>query len=343
MLELILLASAVSFLTSLSVLPVFIRFLESVGIVGTDIQKADRPRVAEMGGPVVMAGFLAGIFLFIWLNIFVFAQRIDVLGIFGGISTILIIMIIGMIDDMSALSKVREGGRGFERYKRLGLKQWQKPLLTLPAAIPLMAIMAGDSSMAIPFVGTVNLGILYPLFVVPLGVVGASNAINMLAGFNGLEAGLGFVTLASLGIFGYINGEIAAAAIAAVMASAILAFLVFNWYPAKIMPGDSFVYALGATIAVVAIIGNMEKFALYVFAPWMLEFLLKLGSGFKAENFGSLGKDGTLKTKYPKPYSITHLVMRAGRFKEWQVSAIIIAAEVVVCLLAFAISGVVLF
>ncbi len=343
MLELILLASVVSFLTSLSILPAFKRFLESVGIVGTDIQKSDKPRIAEMGGPVIIAGFLAGIFLFIWLNIFVFARQIDVLSIFGGISTILIIMVIGMIDDISTLAKTREGGKGFEKYKRIGLKQWQKPLLTLPAAIPLMAIMAGNSSMAIPFIGTVDFGILYPLLIVPLGVVGASNAINMLAGFNGLEAGLGFVTLASLGIFGYINGEIAAAAIAAVMASAILAFLVFNWYPAKIMPGDSFVYALGATMAVVAIIGNMEKFALYVFAPWILEFLLKWRSGFKAENFGSLGKDGTLKTQYPKTCSITHLVMKAGRFKEWQVSAIIIAAEIVVCAIAFAISGVVLF
>ncbi len=343
MLELVMLASAVSFLASLSVLPVFIRFLEAAGIVGTDIQKINKPRIAEMGGPVVIAGFLAGIFLFIWLNIFVFAQRIDVLGIFAGISTILMIMVIGMIDDISTLSKTREGGKGFERYKRVGLKQWQKPLLTLPAAIPLMAIMAGDSTMVIPFIGTVNLGILYPLVIVPLGVVGASNAINMLAGFNGLEAGLGFVALASLSVFGYINGELAAAAIAAVMASAVLAFLVFNWYPAKIMPGDSFVYALGATIAVVAIIGNMEKFALYVFAPWLLEFLLKCRSGFKAENFGYLCKDGTLKTQYPKSYSITHLVMKSGRFKEWQVSAIIIAAEVVVCLLAFAVSGVVLF
>ena len=324
-------AAFVAFGVSVLLLPKFIKFLESVDIVGTDIQKFSKPKVAEMGGPVIISGFLAGIFLFIWLNVFIFSNNIDVWSMFAGISTILIIMIIGIFDDLSSLRKAREGGHGFEKYKRIGLRQWQKPLLTLPAAIPLMAIMVGNSTMSIPLIGPVDFGILYPLFIVPIGVVGASNAINMLAGFNGLEAGLSFVALLSMGIFGYVHGAIAASSIAFIMAAAVLAFLVFNWYPARILPGDSFVYTIGAAMAVIAIIGNMQKFTLYIFTPWILEFLLKLRSKFSAENYGILQKDGTLKSRYNEVYSLTHLVMKSGKFKEWQVSGIIIAFEIIIC------------
>ncbi|MBI1971860.1 MAG: hypothetical protein HYS53_01025 [Candidatus Aenigmarchaeota archaeon] len=328
-------ASVVSFATSLLLIPKLIKFLKSVGMVGIDVQKPNKPEVAEMGGPAVISGFLAGMFLFIWLNVFAFSGNLlspaNLAGIFAGMSTILLIMVIGMFDDMTRLQKKSEGVKGFERYKRVGWKQWQKPLLTLPAAIPLMAIMAGNSTMSIPLLGVVDLGILYPLLIVPAGVVGASNAVNMLAGFNGLEAGMGFVTLVFMGIFGYINGELAAASIAFVMAAAVLAFLRYNWYPARILPGDSFVYAMGAAMAVIAIIGNMEKFALYIFTPWIIELALKLRSGLAAENYGVLRKGGILKPKYDKPYSLTHVVMMSGDFKEWQVSAILICVQVVVC------------
>ncbi len=334
----IILASVASFFTSFVVLPKLIQFLGSIGMIGIDIQKPHKPKIAEMAGPAIMSGFLAGMFLFIWLNVFIFPGNVlsmeELAGIFAGMSTILIIMVIGMFDDMTRLQNKNEGVKGFEKYKRTGLKQWQKPLLTLPAAIPLMAIMAGDSTMSLPMIGVVNLGILYPLLVVPIGVVGASNAVNMLAGFNGLEAGLGFVTLMFMGIFGYMNGEVAAASIAFVMAAALLAFLYYNWYPARIMPGDSFVYALGATMAVVAIIGNMEKFALYIFAPWIIELILKLRSGLSAENYGILAKNGILKPKYDKSYSITHIVMSSGNFKEWQVSAILIGMQIIVCVVS---------
>ncbi len=339
----IILSTATAFGISLIILPIFIKFLESIGMVGIDIQKTSKPKIAEMGGPVLATGFLSGMFLFIWINVFLLRNQIvsfEYLAlVFAGMSTILMIMVIGMLDDLTRLQHKNEGSRGFEKYKRIGLKQWQKPLLTLPAAIPLMAIMAGNSTMSIPLIGPVNFGILYPLLIVPIGVVGASNAVNMLAGFNGLEAGLSFVALLSMGIFGYTHGAIAASAIAFTMAAAVLAFLIFNWYPAKILPGDSFVYTVGASIAVIAIIGNMQKFAIYIFAPWFLEFLLKMKSKFSAENYGILQKDGSLKSRYKETYSLTHLVMKSGNFKEWQISGIIIALEITVCAAALVLLG----
>lgn len=326
----LIIAILISFFVAFFITPKFIRFLGAAGIVGRDVQKKKKPIVAEMGGPVVLTGFLAGIFFFVWTKVFLYGEIQGLVEIFAAISTILIITIIGVFDDLSCLQHRKEGRAGFKKFKRIGLKQWQKPLLTLPAAVPLMAIMAGDTSLTFPLIGSVDIGILYPLLLVPLAVVGASNATNMLAGFNGLEAGLGTILLSTLGAYAYLQGNVFVAAIAFVFAVALLGFLHYNWYPAKIMPGDSMPYAIGAVAATVAIIGNMEKFALYCFALWFIEFFLKARSRFKAESFGILQKDGTLKAPYPKIYSIPHAIMKTGRFTEKQVVIIILLTQVLV-------------
>ncbi len=332
------LAVAVSFAAALFITPKFIRFLEAAGITGKDIQKREKPLIAEMGGPAVLTGFLAGIFFYIWVKVFLYGEVQNLVELFAGITTILIITIIGMFDDLSGLAR-RDKIDNFGNLKRIGLRQWQKPLLTLPAAIPLMAIMAGDTSLTVPLLGQINVGIFYPLLIVPIAIVGASNATNMLAGMNGLESGLGAVLLATLGTYAYLHNEIAAAMIAFTFAAALLAFLKFNWHPAKIMPGDSVPYAIGAVVAVVAIIGNMEKFALYVFALWFVEFVLKARSGFKAESFGLLRPDGTLKAPYPNVYSLTHAVMKIRPMKEWQVVATLIGLQVLIGLAGFLLIG----
>lgn len=320
----------ISFLVTLILTPKLIIFLERSGIVGIDIQKKNKPKIAEMGGPAVLIGFFAGVFFFIWIKIFLYGEAPDLVKIFAGITTIILITFIGIFDDLSRLLKIKNAKDEFGNVKRIGIKQWQKPLLVLPAAIPLMAIMAGDSTMFLPFFGLIDIGILYPLILIPIGVVGTSNAVNMLAGFNGLEAGLGAVLLGSLGLYAYSINETAAAIIGLSIIAALIAFLKYNWYPAKIMPGDSLVYMIGATVAVIAIIGNMERFALIAFAPWFLELILKLRN-FKAENFGVLQKDGTLKAPYKKTYSLTHVVMKLGRFKEYQVTLVLIFCEIILC------------
>lgn len=333
----LIIAMIISLVITLRMTPKLIEFLKAAGITGKDIQKKNKPVIAEMGGPAVLIGFLSGIFFLIWLKVFLYGEQQNLVELFAAITTILIITLIGIFDDLSSLTRKGKIDR-FGNLKRLGLKQWQKPLLTLPAAIPLMAIMAGDSSLTIPLFGSVNIGILYPLLVVPAAIVGASNATNMLAGLNGLEAGLGFILLSTLGIYSYIQGGMTAAIIALIFAAALLGFLRYNKYPAKIMPGDSVPYAVGAVAATVAIIGNIEKFALYCIVLWFVEFLLKARSRFKAESFGILQKDGTLKAPYPKVYSLTHFVMKLGRFTERQIVIIILAMQLAVSAFAIFIS-----
>lgn len=333
----IILSVIFAFVVTYILVPKLKVFLEDAGLVGIDVQKKEKPKIAEMGGPAVIFGAIAGLFLFIWINIFLYGQNINLINLLAAITTFLIAGFVGMFDDLGTLIKKREGV-GLETFKRIGLKQWQKPLLTVAAAIPLMAVMAGVSKVSVPLIGTVDFGILYPLILIPIGVVGASNALNMLAGLNGLEAGSGAVLMAFLGLFCYINGRIEAAVLAFVTLASLIAFLRFNWYPAKIFPGDSFTYSLGAIVASIAIIGNIEKFALLIFAPWFVELILKARSKFKAQSFGILQEDGTLKAPYDKIYSITHFVMKLGKFKEWQISTIVIFLIAIWCSLIFVIS-----
>jgi UDP-N-acetylglucosamine--dolichyl-phosphate N-acetylglucosaminephosphotransferase len=137
------------------------------------------------------------------------------------ISTAMMISIIGIFDDPGSLIKRVNG-------KRVGIKRKYKVLFPLIAAIPLISIRAGYSVMSIPFIGSVDFGILYPLLLVPLIVSGMSNAFNMISGMNGLEAGLGVVYLSGLGIFTFILGKETLSLIAFSAVFALIGFLKYN-------------------------------------------------------------------------------------------------------------------
>ncbi len=323
-----LIALMLSFAATYIIVPHFIRFLKSAGIVGIDVHKRNNSKIAEMGGPPVLIGFLVGVFFYIAAETLFYGNLPNMIGLFAAIATALMIIIIGVFDDLGALVKRIN-------FKRVGIKRIYKVLLPLFAAVPLVAIFAGVSVINIPFIGTVDLGLLYPLLLIPIILMAMSNAFNMIAGMNGLEAGMGIVYLTGLGIFTYIIGKESVALIALSAAFALFAFLKYNWYPAKILAGDSLVYFIGAVAATVIILGNIEKFALIAFTPWIIELILKLRVRLNAENFGVLQKDGTLKSPYKKIYSLTSLFMHLGKFKERQIVAMIISLEIFFVGLAF--------
>ena len=308
------------------------KFLFRVGIRGTDQQKAAKPLLPTSAGLIVIVGFLAGIFFYIGFNTFVLHEEANLAILFAASFSIIIITFIGFFDDIniSPTMKLDKGVRDI----RIGLKQWQKPLLVLPAALPLMAVKAGVTQMTIPFVGAVNLGILYPLLIIPIAVIFVANATNMLAGMNGMEAGLGFLTTISMGIYASIFGQTEAAIISFAAAGALLAILFFNWYPAKILPGDSLTFLIGASIVSAMVIGNMEKFAMLIFTPWIIEFFLKMRLKFKARSLGDLQLNGTLKAPYKKIYSWTHIWMRLGVNTEKKIALSMILLEIILIIIS---------
>ena len=328
-------SALITFITTILVIPKFIVFFENIGAVGYDIQKKNRPKVAEIGGLPVLIGFLAGILTYIGIHTFYFKSA-DYIQLLAATLTVTLIVIIGMLDDLTVLLKRKTDGN-FP--KKIGFRQRHKFIMPIAAAVPLMVVNSGVSHIQLPFFGNLELGLLYPLFLIPLGIFGASNATNMLAGLNGLETSLGIVSLLSLGLYAYINESFFAAALAFIFVSALLAFLIYNWNPSRIFPGDSLNYTIGAVIASVAIIGNVERFAVFIFIPWFVELILKIRSRFKAESFGILLPNGNLKAPYEKIYSLTHIFMD-GKHTESQIVVKLVLIEIVICIFAFVFFGV---
>ena len=321
------LSAGISFAVVMFLTPWLIRYLRRIDLVVKDMNKEELPLVPISGGLSVMAGFFLGLMAFIFFRTFfpdkgaaLLLHNGNLTMIFAAAISILLISIVGFMDDL-IIKKGHESSAG--------LKQWQKPMLTLSAAIPLMVINAGTTTVGIPFVGEVNLGLIYPMLVIPIGVVGAANMVNMLAGFNGLEVGLGIISTGMLGLYAYANKSYLGALIALMAFSALLAFYYYNKFPARILPGDSLTYLLGGILASIAIIGNIERAVLIVSSLFFIEFLLKLRCRFKANSYGYY-KDGKIHCNYSKIYSVPHILTMTGKFNEKQVVYIILIAQLIV-------------
>jgi len=294
----IVLPLTVSFVIILLAVPYWTRKARKYGFVERDVHKKEGAAVG-LGGLLVVFGFVAGILAYVAAEIFYFKNlpRLDI--IFAVLASMLIALIIGMVDDLLGW--------------KIGLKKHQKILLVLLIALPIMAINAGASEITLPFIGKINIFFLYPLIVVPLGISGAANGFNIIGGYNGLEAGMGIIILAAQGFITLSTGETAASVIAFTMVAALLAFLIYNKYPAKIFPGDSMTYSVGALIGIIAVIGNVEKFSVMLFTPYLLEGILKLRGRLKKESFAKLLPDGSLAEPYKKYYGLEHIAITIAR------------------------------
>ena len=295
---LLLISILVSFLLTIIFLPEWIRICRKIGLVWEDMNKFGHPKnVAASGGIIVVMAFVLGVLTYIALKTFVFGGTVRALEIFALLSVILILAIIGLVDDLLG-------------WKNNGLPNRIRLVLAFAASIPLVVINAGTHSMLLPFVGSVDFGILYPLFLIPIGVAGAATTYNFLAGFNGLESGQGVLILSFLSFVAYITGSPWLAAVGLSMVAALIGFYYFNKFPAKVFPGDIMTYSIGALIAGMAILGNFEKIAIVVFIPYIIEVILKLRGGLKKHSFGIPDKNGKLKMPYNKVYGLEHLAIK---------------------------------
>ena len=289
-------SAAIAFLGTYLTTPRIIRRLRLRGITGLDIHKRDRLRIPTMGGVTIAGGYFVGM-------LFLLALFNDLLvPISAAASSILMICMVGMIDDI------------------LDLSQRTRVILPVIASLPLMVVANTDRTMLIPLFGRVSLGVLYPLVIVPIGVVAASNLTNMLAGLNGLEIGMGSIAVFSLIVSAWVSSKWTCMLILAPMLGALLAFLPYNICPSRAFPGNSGTYLIGAVIAAAVILGDMEMIGVIALLPYIAEFLVKAYTSFRGESFGVLNPDGTLSPPNPNnPESLTHLMMKLGKSTEREI------------------------
>ena len=284
-----------SFLVVLFLMPFWIKKVKSIGLVWDDLNKTLGEKVAGSGGVIVLLGFCLSCLAYVAYRVFNLGTKNgSLVEIFALLIIVLFMGFIGFIDDLFG-------------WRHGGLSVKSRFILTLVGSIPLIAINAGRSSIGLPFFGVVDLGLIYPLFFIPLGIVATTTTFNMFAGFNGLEAGQGAIMLSALALVAHFTGNSWLAVICLCFVFALLGFLIYNWCPAKIFPGDAMTYAIGGLIAAVAIVGSFERIAVFFYIPYILEVILKLRGGLKKHSFGKPMKDGTIELLYDRVYSLNHV------------------------------------
>ncbi len=317
----------ISFILTLYTLPKWNKKCRQVGFLWEDMNKYNCVKnVAASGGIVVIMSFVLGVLFYIAIRTFIFNLDGASLSIFALLSVILILAIVGFVDDVL--------GWTFK-----GLSTRFRLFLAFVASIPLVVINAGVSKVGIPFFGSFELGIIYPLILIPIGIAGAATTYNFLAGFNGLEAGQGVIILSFLSFIAYITGSSWLSLIGLCMVAALIVFYFYNKCPAKVFPGDVLTYSIGALIAGMAILGDFERIAIFVFIPYIIETILKLRGGLKKQSFGIPKEDGSLELPYNKIYGLTHLaILILKKFKkrvyEKDVVYLIFMFQIIICLLA---------
>jgi UDP-N-acetylglucosamine--dolichyl-phosphate N-acetylglucosaminephosphotransferase len=322
-------------ITVLTILFIKPYMLES-GVTVTDHNKNPKKTLPSGGGVAVAFGFCAGMLVYVFGSSFDFYTPVASLDyLFATTLAVLLIAFGGFLDDINVKKKAIRTTDLMDTHK--GMHQWQKPLLSLIGAIPLIAINAGVSVVNIPFFGAMDFGILYPLIIIPLAVVFAANAFNLLGGFDGISAGSGLIASLGMLLYSLIFGTYTGALVSGIIFAAILAFLLFNRYPASLVGGDSFTYFVGGALVSAMIIGHMEAFGVVVFTPFIIEFLLHARRKFNVTDLGKRRSDGTFEAPYGKKiYSWTHIIMNLRRQKEWEVSMCMCVIETGFVVLAFA-------
>ena len=278
----------VSICTSYVITKLLIPRLKSKGIAAVDANKPDKRKIPEMGGLAVLISFNIGIYMIILLIELWDLISLESNYLLASLLTIFGVSIIGIIDDLIDVSQRTKAILPFIFSMHLGLY------------IP--------TEMYIPILGNFDFGLLM-LLLIPLSITCAVNSSNMLEGFNGLGTSLGIITCFFLIYLSLVDNQITGLLILVPLLGSLIGFLYFNWFPARIFPGDTLTLFLGAALACSAIINNLKLEFLILAIPYIAEFFLKAKDGFKAECFAKELNNNILVYD-GKVESLTHYVMK---------------------------------
>ena len=190
---------------------------------------------------------------------------------------------IGFLDDYKKV--IRKDTKGLSPRKKLVA---QFALATLAAALIHLDIGI-KSTVTIPFFKNLqpSLGALYIPFIV-LVIVGASNAVNLTDGLDGLAIGPSIISAGTYMLFAYLAGNVKIAnylqiqyvpgvgeltIFCGALAGAGLGFLWYNAYPAQVFMGDTGALSLGGALGVVAVMVKQEIVLVLVGGIFVVEAL----------------------------------------------------------------------
>ncbi len=284
--------------------PAIIRRLRAMAVhqvvrEGTPDTHAGKGTTPTMGGLIILAATLAPVALwgrFTGRGGPYIAIAALLMGWMGGI---------GFLDDYLKLRQKRMGLKNTglaERFKlagqvtagvTLGLLLWLAPISTLPGASTTLPFF--KYLLIVP--ASAAFAWLYVPFVTFI-LTGASNAVNLTDGLDGLATGLTAIAAGTFAIFAYLIGRVDTSSallifyvrgageltvFCAAVLGACIGFLWFNAFPAQVFMGDTGSLALGGALGSVAILLKSEF------------LLLIIGGVFVAETVSVILQRGVFK------------------------------------------------
>jgi phospho-N-acetylmuramoyl-pentapeptide-transferase len=165
--------------------------------------------------------------------------------------------LLGFADDF--IKSARKNPDGLSaRLKLLG--QFSLALLL----VTFLAMQKASTQIAIPFF---SFQIPFGLFYWPIAMIYMvffSNAVNIIDGVDGLCSGQTLIVTVLLGLMARNQGQMDLVYFSIALSGALLAFLYYNHYPAKIFMGDTGSLGLGAALAVLAFYLKIEVLMLWI-------------------------------------------------------------------------------
>ncbi len=268
------LLSGVPFVAVMLLMPFYIRFLKRK-MFGQYIRE-DGPQHHQLkegtptsGGVVVMAGVVLGVPLIAYLS----GPALLSIEYWITLGVTLVLAALGFMDDYLKIAKKQN--KGVSGYTKLAVQC----LCGLGVGLYMMNAFPVNQIAVFNWF-PLELGWFYPVFSMFI-VAGTSNAVNLTDGLDGLAGGTAVLSLVALTLIfngGFQDPTHASvypdlANFALIMTGALLAFLFFNIYPAKIFMGDTGSLALGGAIATMAILSQSEVWLILIGGIFVMETL----------------------------------------------------------------------
>ncbi len=252
-----------SFLVSVVLCPIIIPFLRRLKF-GQTVRDEGPESLLKKNGTPTMGGLviLASILITSLIYVRRYPDIIPVLFMTLGFG------LIGFLDDYIKVVMKRS----------LGLTAWQKMALqfivTVVFILYYFKVAEMDTGIMIPFMGGMSFTMpvwLYVVFVF-IVVLGTVNGVNFTDGLDGLASGVTAIVATFFTIAALILNP-AMTPITGAVVGALLGFLLFNTYPARVFMGDTGSLALGGFVASIALMLHMPLFIVIVGLIYLIEVI----------------------------------------------------------------------
>jgi UDP-N-acetylglucosamine--dolichyl-phosphate N-acetylglucosaminephosphotransferase len=270
----------VPFLFIIFSMPYIIRKLQENGHVVKDMYKKTMPDIPTNGGLPIL---LIAIFSLSILTLF-YAKIITPIN-YTIIVVVVLFALFGLLDDMVNIGRPA------------------KLILLYYCSYPLIPFIT-TTFIIFPFIGPIDLSIIYLQIIIPTYVPVVANLVNMHSGLNGLAPGLSFILLGTLILKSYFYGNIFNALFIVCLTGAVMGYFWFEKYPSRIFWGNVGALSIGAAIGCMIVTQGFIVSGFIMLIPHTVNFLMYVYwrlnvRKYPIAKFGIAREDGTIEVPNP--------------------------------------------